>query len=487
MSGDAEDESDLAAKDRVGKTLAGKWHLDAVLGIGGMAAVYQATHTNNSKRVAIKVLHAQLSASVELKRRFLREGYIANSVGHPGALSVIDDGTDDDGTVFLVMELLEGESLRARANQKGGRIEAGELLPMIDDILDVLITAHKNGIVHRDLKADNIFILNDGSIKVLDFGIARILESEETKTRTGLVLGTPEYMAPEQARGRSELVDGRVDLWAVGAMIFRHLTGRHVHEAETTNEVLLLAMTKSAPKLADVMPNPPESLAILVDKALAFERDDRWANASLMQIATREATNSVRMLERANTLVGQPSPIDIASAKDVENAPKAISVTAMTESSDINEVVRKSAPSRSFARENTALPIVSSVPSRRRGKGLVLAVFGLAAIAAGVLFFRSKLDLADGAATIASDNPTAPPPTSGIPDPTLTGFAGGDAGELVDAGEDLDAEAEDDDASADEDEDEEIDAGRPLVRRPTTGTPHKKTVPTKTKKKKKKR
>src|SRR5262249_31230490 len=146
---------------------------DRLLGIGGMAAVYAATHRNGS-RGAIKMLHTEMSIDAEVKRRFLREGYVANAVDHPGTVKVLDDDTAEDGSVFIVMELLEGETLEARADRQGGRIPPGELLPLIDQLLDVLAAAHARGVVHRDIKPENVFVTTAGAVKLLDFGIARL-------------------------------------------------------------------------------------------------------------------------------------------------------------------------------------------------------------------------------------------------------------------------------------------------------------------------
>jgi serine/threonine protein kinase len=143
------------ARGRVGSMVAGKWQLDQVIGVGGMAAVYAATH-RNGHRVAIKVLHRPLSADPELRRRFLREGYAANRVEHPGTVKVYDDGFVEDGSVFLVMELLDGESLEARAERLGGGLDLPELLTIADQLLDVLAVAHDAGVVHRDIKPENV-------------------------------------------------------------------------------------------------------------------------------------------------------------------------------------------------------------------------------------------------------------------------------------------------------------------------------------------
>ncbi len=314
---DTEDEATQAAQKRVGDVLGGKWRLDRLLGLGGMAAVYAAEHTNNGKTVAVKVLHPELVRQESIKTRFLREGYIANKVGHPGAVSVLDDGTDPDGSVYLVMELLEGESLAYRSYEANDKLPPKQIMRIAQGILDVLVAAHAQAIVHRDLKADNVFLTNDGTVKVLDFGVARMTDQTgDAKTRTGLVMGTPEYMPPEQARGRSELIDGRTDLWAVGAMMFKLFTGRYVHEAETPNEVLLLAMTEPAKKLAEVLPGVHPKVAEVVDRALAFERDERFPDAAAMRVAVDEASTALEESDVATTVAGDIAAQAVVHAMD---------------------------------------------------------------------------------------------------------------------------------------------------------------------------
>ena len=278
------------AKGRVGATLRGKWRLDALIGVGGMAAVYAGTH-RNGKRGAIKILHSELSGNQNIRTRFLREGYVANTVDHPGAVSVLDDDIAEDDSVFLVMELLQGESLDARATRLGGRLDPSEVLSIADQCLDVLIAAHAKGVVHRDLKPENVFVTTEGRVKVLDFGIARIRELSiaSAATRTGTMMGTPAYMAPEQARGRWEQVDEQTDLWAVGAAMFFLLTGRSVHAEATINETLLAAMTRPAPPVGSLIPSIHPAVANLIDRALAFGKHDRWAEAAAMQEGVRVA------------------------------------------------------------------------------------------------------------------------------------------------------------------------------------------------------
>jgi len=202
----------------VGRVLRGKWRLDALIGVGGMAAVFAATH-RNGKRVAVKLLHPERSIEEETKTRFLREGYVANKIDHPGVVSVLDDDVTEEGWAFLVMDLLEGETLKARWRSMKKRMPVEDVLRIAYALLDVLAVAHDNTIVHRDLKPDNVFLTTDGRVKILDFGIARLRETTEAAdaTRSTSMLGTPAFMAPEQARSRWDWVDARTDLWAVGA------------------------------------------------------------------------------------------------------------------------------------------------------------------------------------------------------------------------------------------------------------------------------
>jgi eukaryotic-like serine/threonine-protein kinase len=283
---DPPDERTRIAVGRVGQLVRERWHLDALLGVGGMAAVYAATH-RNGKRVAVKMLHPDLSANPEVKQRFVDEGYVANCIKHPGALSVIDDDTTEHGEVFLVMDLLEGVTLEQHL------IDCGVLSPVAvlsiaDRLLDILAAAHDEGIVHRDVKPDNIFLTREGEVRLLDFGIARLMAPGRSHTtQLGTAIGTPAFMPPEQARGRWDQLDGRTDLWAVGATMFVLLTGRHVREADTVNEELLAAMTLLAPSLREYARHLPKPLTDLVDKALAFERAERWSSAREMQAAVR--------------------------------------------------------------------------------------------------------------------------------------------------------------------------------------------------------
>ncbi|HEV3194440.1 MAG TPA: protein kinase [Polyangiaceae bacterium] len=277
------------AELRVGTVLRGKYRIDRILGIGGMATVYAATH-RNSAQFAVKLLHPEISIREDVRKRFLREGYVANSVKHPGAVRVVDDDVAEDGAAFLVMDLLEGSTVEELCDRCGGRLPVRAAVAIVDQLLDVLSSAHANAIVHRDIKPANLFVTKEGSLKVLDFGIARArdvaassLPGKQGGTGTGMLLGTPAFMAPEQALGKSSDIDAQTDLWAVGATVFTLLAGRPVHDGENGHQILIAAATKPARSLAEVAPATPASVVEVIDRALAFDKADRWATATAMR------------------------------------------------------------------------------------------------------------------------------------------------------------------------------------------------------------
>ena len=267
------------------RVLANRWTIVKSLGTGGTATVYEAVH-RNGRRVAVKVLHPELAHHPAVRERFQCEGYAANRVRHPDAVAVLDDGEEPDGTAFLVMELLEGESLAKRLADRGP-LSAVEVAATAASVLDVLAAAHDNGVVHRDVKPANIFLTNDGRIKLLDFGVARVAELAGTNviTQTGSTVGTPAFMAPEQAAGHTHDIDALTDIWAVGATMFQLLTQRLVHVGSSTNSTVVAAATTPAPRLQTVAPDVPLAIARVVDRALAFGRGERWPNARSMRRA----------------------------------------------------------------------------------------------------------------------------------------------------------------------------------------------------------
>jgi serine/threonine-protein kinase len=332
-----------------------------------MSSVYAAVH-RNGRRVAIKVLSSELSQNARVRGRFLREGYIANRVGHDGAVAVLDD--DRDGELFfLVMELLEGETLARRAHRLGERLPAEEAAYAAEGLLDVLVAAHGNGIVHRDVKPENVFLTMTGQVKLLDFGIASLRETSLAlrHSRSGGALGTPGFMAPEQARGRWEEVDARTDVWAVGATLFRLLTGRLVHDRGTANEAMIASATVPAPSLGQARPELPAALIALVDRALALEPGQRWQSAAEMRARIRALRAQLPVFR------WQPPPVrDPAEVGTLDQTDSQVS-------GSLPGAADRGASSGQETAPLLALPVAPAAPRRRLSWWAAAAVVGLVA------------------------------------------------------------------------------------------------------------
>jgi serine/threonine protein kinase len=285
----------------IGQTLADRYYVQKKLGEGGMGAVYLATHKVLEKQVALKVLHGEFARKQDLVERFMQEAKAASRIRHENVIDVSDFGSTPDGLVFFAMEMLKGNDLHdliARA-----RI-ANELLPwdrtkrIFLQICSALSAAHAAGIVHRDLKPENIFLVeflgDTDFVKLLDFGIAKLTEvNEEGRklTRTGMLFGTPEYMSPEQARG--DTADHRVDVYAMGCILFQLLTTRVPFEAENFMSVLSLHLTEPPPQIPDEVfdaVGAPRELAGVIDKALEKDRNERWQTMDELANAVREVS-----------------------------------------------------------------------------------------------------------------------------------------------------------------------------------------------------
>jgi eukaryotic-like serine/threonine-protein kinase len=258
-----------------------KYELVRLLGEGGMGAVWVAKHLTLDVHVALKIMHSELGRQVPgAADRMLQEARAAACIGHPAIVQVFDYGRTKEGDPFISMELLHGESL-AEALTRRGRLPPARALQVLLPIADALAVAHQRGIVHRDLKPDNVFLarLADGRVqpKVLDFGIAKLETASSPKlTMQGTVLGSPAYMAPEQAWGEND-IDQRADVWAFAVMLYELLTGDTPFHGDTYN-ALLFAITRDQPKsIVDHGVNEPE-LWELIDRCLAKDRDQRFAD-----------------------------------------------------------------------------------------------------------------------------------------------------------------------------------------------------------------
>jgi eukaryotic-like serine/threonine-protein kinase len=264
-----------------GALIGHKYRLERLLGRGGMGEVWAAKQDITLQRVALKLLTGEDRDKETTRKRFVREARAACAVQHPNVVQVHDVIETDDGTPVLVMELLEGETLQAKLD-RDGKLTVEETVAIILRVVSAVGTAHALGVVHRDLKPDNIFLVEtpDGTdVKVVDFGIAKIQSPESSGqtaalTSTNAMLGTPYYMSPEQAFGE-RAIDHRTDIWSLGIVMYRCLTGELPTMADNFGQILKIIMTRSIPKLASRAPQVPRALAQLVDAMLAYEAEDR--------------------------------------------------------------------------------------------------------------------------------------------------------------------------------------------------------------------
>jgi serine/threonine protein kinase len=271
---------------RLGKVLARRWRLETLVGVGGMAAVYAAREPQ-CERVAIKVLHDEYVGSINIRERFIQEVALTRGVTHSGCVRVLADGVTEGGNPFFVMELLSGMPLSRIWKHYGKKLPADYALRVVDHVLDCLGECHQQGIVHRDLKPANVFVMDTGEIKLIDFGVARAPGAEQDLTQTGSALGTPAYMAPEQAMG-NPILDGRADIFSIGAILHLLLTGRRLHEGRSDQEALVQAATRPAPSIARSAPDLPAEVVALVDRALSWDPRNRFQNAYEMRVAIAE-------------------------------------------------------------------------------------------------------------------------------------------------------------------------------------------------------
>ena len=269
----------------VGSVIADTYTIQALIGRGGMGEVFLASHNRlPGKKVAIKLLHGG-HEDADILRRFAREAEIASKLGHPNIVGVVDTNRLPDGTPYLVLEYLQGESLAQRL--KAGPMPLPHILSIIRQVGSALAAAHREGIVHRDLKPQNIFLCPtevDGRMieiaKVLDFGISKIRGSDTVKTQESSLLGTPQYMAPEQATGQHSTVDERTDIFALGAIIYEMVTGHPAFSGASIPEVVFKVVYEHPTPLAQVAPDVPANVVAAVEKALAKPAQDRFASVS---------------------------------------------------------------------------------------------------------------------------------------------------------------------------------------------------------------
>jgi len=268
----------------VGQLLDGSYEILRVIGEGGMGRVYEARHTRlHTKRFAVKLLHHELARQPEVVTRFQREAEAASALMHPNVVGVYDVNTSADGRPYIVAELLEGEDLGGYLDRVG-KLPAVEAVHIVRQLCHALGAAHAAGIVHRDVKPENVFLAKpNATVKVLDFGISKVAETTDALTKTGTVMGTPDYMAPEQARG--DRVDSRADIYAAGAILYRALTGRKPFEGSDAMAILTAVLTQEPERPSTLNPKIPLSLELVVQQTMAKTPSERFATMDELEQA----------------------------------------------------------------------------------------------------------------------------------------------------------------------------------------------------------
>jgi serine/threonine-protein kinase len=272
-------------------TRLGRYDIRSLLGKGGMGEVYLAQDANLKRLVAIKLLPAEFTEDPARLRRFEREAYAASSLNHPNILTIYEIG-DADAHRFIASEYVEGKSLRQHLSRR--RMELKEILDTAIQITSALNAAHREGIVHRDIKPENVMLRSDGYVKVLDFGLAKLVHTKATghrpnvdrealtftmtETSPGIVMGTISYMSPEQARGRE--IDGSSDIWSLGVMLYEMIAGTAPFRGETSNDVVAAILKTEPEPRTEFPPTTPPELTNIVSKMLQKKREDRYQNCT---------------------------------------------------------------------------------------------------------------------------------------------------------------------------------------------------------------
>jgi serine/threonine-protein kinase len=343
-----------------------KYDICQKIAAGGVGTVYRARHRYTGREVAIKLLNEPHCRDRGMCERFLREAKAAAEIGHPNIVDVVDAGVDEDVGVYVAFELLEGFDLAEALKRRS--LSTEQVLQVADAALDALEAAHRVGIVHRDIKPPNIFLIpGEGGalhVRVLDFGAAKRqhVATEETLTTVGTVIGTPAYMSPEQASG--EPIDGRTDVWAMGALLFRALAGRMPFAEKNPNRLIASIIRDDAPSLGEFRPDLSAGVVQVVDKALVRDPELRWQSASAMQAALRQAAEHV-----SDAPAGRPALLTLPET------PASLRREALSDAPD--DTVED------------ASPLVSIAPSRRAWALIVGGLLAVAVVAGAFAWLRS--------------------------------------------------------------------------------------------------
>ena len=278
----------------LGQVLQNSYRIERRIGTGGMGSVYEASHLRLGRRLAIKVLSPEVAGSAEALARFRQEALVTSSLGNPHIVEVFDFNHMQDGTPYLVMELLEGEDVAARICRVGP-LALSQVVRIVQQAASALHAAHQKGIVHRDLKPQNIFLCRhprqDDYVKIVDFGISKVLGSRHAMTGTHELLGSPTYMSPEQAMVKASRVDLRADIFTMGTLTYLMLAGRPPFVADSVPDILFKIVRDDPPSLQALCPGLPPAVEQVIFRALHKDRQQRFDSMEQFSRALRDAAS----------------------------------------------------------------------------------------------------------------------------------------------------------------------------------------------------
>ncbi|HEX3281064.1 MAG TPA: protein kinase [Pyrinomonadaceae bacterium] len=367
------------------------------LGAGGMGEVYLAEDTKLGRKVALKILGEEYTTNRDRLHRFEQEACAASALNHPNILTIHEVGSDD-GKHFIATEYIDGVTLRRKIS--GAPLDVAEILDIAVQVASALEEAHSAGIIHRDVKPDNIMIRRNGYVKVLDFGLAKLTESSidrsssdgEASTRVlvhtdaGVVMGTSHYMSPEQARGKP--VDARSDIWSLGVVLYEMVAGRTPFEGETSTDVLVSITQKEAPPLARFAPNVPPELDWIITKALRKDREERYQTIKELLTDLRRLKQKIEFEAELERSVSPDTLSKSGAVAAIHTASGGIAPTA--------EATATHVPS-------SAEYIVSEIKRHKTGAGIIAALFILVVGAVVFFYFNRAQALTDKDTVLLAD------------------------------------------------------------------------------------
>jgi serine/threonine protein kinase len=379
----------------LGTVLQDSFRLIRLIGQGGMGTVYEGTQLRLNKRVAVKVLARQLASNEEALARFRREAEVTSSLGHPHIVHVFDFGTAPSGEPYLVMEYLEGEDLDQRI-RRAGRLSLASVVNIVKQVASALSSTHSKGIVHRDLKPANIFVLEvEGEtdfVKIVDFGISKVRAASVRLTGASALVGTPNYMSPEQAAGQVDEIDHKTDQWSLACIAYETLAGRGPFVGDTVHSLLYQVIHQEPPRLTAIVPGLPEEVENVIRRALSKRQADRFPTVNAFS----------RALAAASTAV----PVGVVSEHEASTKTATLPPLPAPPSASPRP------PPTTLSRTASELMIsLSRLRARLTSKWGAAAVAGVSLVSlSGILIFRTGSTPAKKAPATVAISPSSPPP-----------------------------------------------------------------------------